>query len=294
MAMMKAHAKVNLFLAVGEKRADGYHALKTVFQPLVLHDEMIVKETNQPGISIKCDNKAVPVDERNTAHKAVVLMAERANKCLSSTGVLVKISKNIPIAGGLGGSAVDAAPVIKSLNRMWNMKLNIHGMMAVGAKIGSDVPMAIVADTCYAEGKGDEIRQIYSMPTAHICIATPEHYMDGANGTKTALLYSMLSRSTRADRSARKILSAIARKDWVDVGKYMHNDFEAVAFRQHPTLLIMKQVMIEFGAAGALLSGAGSSVFGIFLDENDAKTARRRLLKLGNVRDVIITKTKTG
>lgn len=291
---MKAHAKVNLFLAVGAKRADGYHELKTVFQSLALHDEVIVKETRLPGISIECDNEAVPIDGRNTAYKAVRLMAERTNKRLSSTGVLVRITKNIPMAGGLGGSAVDAAPVIKTLNKTWNAGLNMSGMMAIGAEIGSDVPMAIAADTCYAEGKGDEIRQIYSMPAAHICIAIPEKYMDSANGTKTSLLYSMLDERKRADRSEKKVISAIIRKDWTGVGQHMHNDFEAVAFKHHPTLLIMKQVMVEFGAVGALLAGAGGSVFGIFLNEKDAKIARRRLLDLSNIKDVIITKTKTG
>jgi 4-diphosphocytidyl-2-C-methyl-D-erythritol kinase len=252
-----------------------------------------VKETRQPGISIECDNKSVPIDERNTAHKAVKLMAERTNKQLSSTGVLVKIIKNIPMAGGLGGSAVDAAPVIRTLNKTWNVGLNMSGMMDIGARIGSDVPMAIVADTCYAEGKGDDIKQIYSMPAAHICIAIPEEYMANANGTKTSLLYAMLDARKRAEHSEKKVISAIIRKDWIGVGQHMHNDFETVAFKHHPTLLIMKQVMVEFGAVGALLAGAGGSVFGIFLNERDAKIARIQLLKLNNIKDVIITKTKS-
>jgi len=283
--MIRAHAKVNLFLSVGQKDVSSYHRIKTVFQPIrELYDKVLVEEAKEPGIHIKCNNPLVPTDRRNTAYKAAELMMKEAGKDITTSGVRILIEKSIPLSSGLGGSAIDAAPVIRVLNERWGMHLTQHKMDEIGSRIGADVPQALRKRTCYAEGYGDEILEEFSLEPIHACIAIPGNYLNNMNGSKTAFLYDKIDEIARESVDERAMLLAMRRGDWEAIGHHMHNDFELIAFALHPELKRIKTAMLASGAIGALLAGSGGAVFGIFSDPKCAHTAMERLTFDGSVR----------
>jgi 4-diphosphocytidyl-2-C-methyl-D-erythritol kinase len=264
--MMKAHAKVNLFLTVGRKDERGYHPLKTVFQPLTLHDKVKVEQSIEPGIHISSNRPDIPTGKGNTAYKAVEIIARAVGKDLTSSGVRIHIEKYIPLSSGLGGSAIDAAPVLTKLNILWELGLSISQLERLGAQVGADVPQAIRHRTCYAEGYGDAIRNEFRLDPIHVCVAIPCDYMSSMNGRKTTFLYEKIDEVERPPVSELPMLIALHAGRWEHIAQAMHNDFEAVAFRLHPELKSIKMKMIGCGALGALLSGSGGAVFGLFND----------------------------
>jgi len=292
MPEMKAHAKINLFLSVRGKDERGYHPLKTVFQPIDLHDKVIVEEIQTAGILLSCNNHDVPKDKRNTAYKAAELMAKEAGKDLSSSGIKIAIEKHIPLSSGLGGSAVDAAPVIRMLNDMWGMGLTLERMEEIGAGIGADVPQAMIGRTCYAEGYGDKIVDEFSLKPVHICIAIPGVYMSNMDGRKTTFLYDRID-SIRSGPAADegRMRAALTAHSWERIAQEMHNDFETVAFHFHPELRRVKERMMESNALGAMLSGSGGAVFGLFKETKDAHCAVERMLSKNGIRMIFQTHT---
>ncbi|VVB73611.1 4-diphosphocytidyl-2-C-methyl-D-erythritol kinase [uncultured archaeon] len=290
--MIKAHAKVNLFLSVGPRDERGYHRLKTVFQPIrELHDKVLVEESKEPGIHVKCNNPLVPKDGRNTAYRAAELMMRAAGRDPAMTGISIAIEKNVPLSSGLGGSAIDAAPVIRALNEAWRMRLNRARMDEIGSLIGADVPQALRKRTCYAEGRGDEIIEEFALKPIHACIAVPNSYLSNMNGRKTAFLYEEIDRIERTEADERPMLAALRSGSWAGIAKHMRNDFELVAFRLHPELADVKKTMRDSGALGALLAGSGGAVFGIFDDAELAHAAMLNLIEKSSVRLLLQTLT---
>ena len=265
---LKAHAKVNLFLAVGKTDEKGYHILNTVFQPLDLSDKIMLEERMSKGVVLK-SNWEIPLGEKNSVHKAVKLMCQEAEKSMSDARLSIFIHKRIPLSSGLGGSAVDAAPVIRELDSRWNTGLADKEMEVVASMVGADVPQALHNDATYAERYGDEIVSHYSLPRRYVCIYVPREYMS-EHKMKTAALYSMIDseRNEKRDEAVRMrkclMKKALEAKNWNAIGRLMHNDFEFVAFKRYPSLRRVKELLLEKGAYGALLAGSGGAVFGVF------------------------------
>mgnify|MGYP001301445297 CR=1 FL=1 len=265
---LKAHAKVNLFLAVGKTDEKNYHMLNTVFQPLDLSDKIILEERMSKGVALR-SNWEIPLGEKNSVHKAVSLMCQEAEKSIANARLNIFIHKNIPLSSGLGGSAVDAAPVIRELNSRWNVGLADNEMEVIASMVGADVPQALHNDATYAERYGDEILSHYSLPKKYVCIYVPREYMS-EQPAKTAALYKMIDaeRNEKRDEAVRMrkclMKKALELKNWHIIGKLMHNDFEFVAFKKYPLLRKVKELFLENGAHGALLAGSGGAVFGVF------------------------------
>jgi len=290
--MMKAHAKINLFLTVGRKDETGKHLLKTVFQPLTLHDRILVEESIEPGIHVSSDQSDIPNGRGNTAYRAVELIAKAAGKDLTSSGVRIRIEKCIPLSSGLGGSAIDAAPVFTKLNSLWRLGLDARGLEELGAQVGADVPQAIRCRTCYAEGYGDIIKEEFRLDPIHVCIAIPHKYISSMDGQKTAFLYKEIDNTERPSVSEQVMLTALRTGKWKYITRAMHNDFESLAFRLHPELESIKRKMVEeYGALGALLSGSGGAVFGLFNDSAAVMRAWEALVKNDFVREILQKET---
>lgn len=289
--MLRAHAKVNLLLHVRRKREDGFHELHTVYQPLALHDLVQVAPTEgRPGIHLASDHSQVPLDERNTAHKAARLLAEHGKVDLQKNGVFIHIRKSIPLAGGVGGSAADAAPVLEALNHYWKLRLPRKQLHELGAKVGSDVPQALLKRLSEGTGRGERVTPYRKkLPRMRVVLvdALGDRYFGGAKD-KTARLYQALSPRLAGLKVARKsslakVRAAIRSGKWERVEPLLENDFERVAFERHPELREVKQALRESGARAALLAGAGPVVFGLVGPEFDpglvAMEARRRFPK---------------
>ncbi len=275
---LKANAKINLTLNITGRREDGYHLVSMLMQSVDFGD--IVEIEKADGIFLSCGNKDVPDDERNVAFKAAKLFFET---CKINGGARIKITKNIPVSAGLAGGSSDAATVLKGLNELYSAGKSERELMDIGVKIGADVPYCIMGKTALAEGIGEILTQVSSFDGVVVCLAkpnfpvsTPQAYKEIDN--KESLGF--------ADNNA--VIKAIKEKNVKDVCKGFFNVFEEVISKSHPEIEEIKKTMLDCGALGALMSGSGPSVFGIFENEDDAEKAQS-LLK--NKMFCVVTKT---
>jgi len=268
---LKARAKVNLFLYVGKKDNKGYHPLKTIFQPLILEDEIIISKSDEKGIKLT-SNAKIPLDEKNNVYKAISIFCKEVNKHIEELRLHIHIQKNIPISAGLGGSAVDSGPVLIKLNEMYNTNLSKVRLEEIARKVGADVPQSLYLNTTYATGYGDIIEEEFILPRMFVSIYSPYNYMnDKVN--KTAYLYNLIDKEKECynENLEKAIMAklclmkkALKSRNWKMIGSLMHNDFEFAAFKEYPILKIVKETYLKNGAYGALLAGSGGSIFAIF------------------------------
>jgi len=263
-------AKVNLFLQVLGKRRDGYHDLATLMQRISLFDEMEFS-LREEGIVVRCPGSGLPEDERNIAYRAAKVLLERAG-CRG--GVEITIHKRIPMAAGLGGGSSNAASTLVVLNDLMELAFSRDELIEIGATIGADVPFFIFEKTAWAFGIGDRLQEADDIPVVWfvllnpgIEISTKTVYQGLDLGlTKEGIEFSIHNFHTHTAEE-------IARGLW--------NDLENVTFRLFPELANLKRVLLNHGARGSLMSGSGSTVFGIFEGEKEALKAAESLGRMG-------------
>lgn len=256
--IVKANAKVNLSLDITGKRADGYHTLCSVMQSVTLCDTLELVPSD--GISVSCDREELSGDD-NLAVKAAKLFFEKAKL---SDGVHIKIKKQIPIAGGLGGGSADAAAVLVALNRMYDIPFSMDELSSMALSLGADVPFCLVGGTQLAKGIGEELTVLPSLPECNIVIAK--------KGIKSSTkdMYRAID-STKPNKMSNTdgIIRALNSGDINDMCQYLYNRFEEVA--EQSILLEVKNIMLTNRSLYSGLSGAGPSVVGIFKTDNEAK-----------------------
>lgn len=263
-------AKINLYLDVLGKRSDGYHNLKMIMQTISLFDDVYIKKIDD-GIKVYCDTVGVPEDETNTAYKAAQLMINQFNL---NQGVEIRIKKRIPLAAGLGGGSADAAGVIRGINRLFGLNLNLEDLMAIGKKVGADVPFCILGGTALAEGIGEFLTPLEPFSGVPIVLVKP-HF-----GISTAEVYKKFDENEQPSRvygSFFDIIEGIKLKDVNKVGRSLFNALEAVTAKEFPVIEEIKNLLIQNGAVGSLMSGSGSAVFGLFDNQNNAQKAYNNL-----------------
>ena len=262
MLKLPSFAKINWTLRILGKRPDGYHEVVTVLQSISLCDELGFEVRDEPGISLTCDDPAIPTDDSNLIVKAArALQAEQ--------GVNIHLTKRIPAKGGLGGASSNAAVTLLALNHLWKRELRNTDLLRIAAGLGADVPFFLIGGTAEGRGIGTEITEVADAQKSYLIVITP-------NATvSTADAYASLTTSD----SASILSSSFSGPVSADSGQCsLHNDFEVVIFEMEPEIERAKVALLDAGARGALLAGSGSSVFGIFDDE----AARDRAL--GNLR----------
>jgi 4-diphosphocytidyl-2-C-methyl-D-erythritol kinase len=253
-----APAKINLFLRVLRKRPDGYHDIASVMQKISLYDELTFS-LSPHGISLSCPNSDLPVTEDNLVFRA-------ARDIFSYTGyksgIEISLIKNIPTAAGLGGGSSDAATTLLALNEICNLGLKKSVLMKLGVKLGADVPFFIFGNSAFACGIGDKLKIVKNMPKINIVLINPQFSLS------TKLVYEKLNlRLTKEQINySNPRFFAVG-----DIVREMHNDLETVSLKIHPELNDLKDILLRHGAQGAMMSGSGPTVFGIFNDENSAK-----------------------
>jgi 4-diphosphocytidyl-2-C-methyl-D-erythritol kinase len=264
--LWKAPAKINLFLRVLGKRADGYHDIASLMQKITLYDELTF--TLKPvGINLDCPGSDLPTSEDNLVFHAAQSIFAYANY---PSGVKIKLTKKIPLAGGLGGGSSNAATTLMALNEICYLGLKKRELMMLGAKLGADVPFFIFGNTALVSGIGDHLKAVKNIPELNFVLINPQFPLS------TKMVYDNLNlRLTRE-----KINYSIPRFFALgDVIRELHNDLEEVSLKLHPELNNLKQMLLCHGALGALMSGSGPTVFGIFPDEKSAKKARNAVEK---------------
>jgi len=263
-------AKVNLYLRVLAKRSDGYHDIQTLMQKISLSDEMIFSPIEH-GIVIDCPDSILPENEDNIVYKAAYALLSHIDR---PTGIHITIRKKIPIAAGLGGGSSNAATTLITLNEMMRFPFTIDDLMKIGSRIGADVPFFIFGNTAWATGIGDQLSIAENIPPLWFVLINPSFEIS------TAMVYEKLNfRLTKEMLEYRSFPPYSYSLE--DIAKGLYNDLEKVAFNLYPELRHLKELLIEEGAHGALMSGSGPTVFGIFTEEDKAAQAEKSLRKLG-------------
>ena len=269
-----APAKVNLYLNVCGKRADGYHDIESVMQTVSIFDRLTVIRNDADGnknISLSCRNTKIPTDEKNLVYRAALRFFEENG--IAEYDVSFILEKKIPSEAGLGGGSSDAAATLLALDRLYETNLSLETLCAIGAKIGADVPFCIKKGTVYTEGIGEIMTSAPPMPDCAFLIAKPE----GA-GINTAEAYRAIDTlPTEAPAiSFEDFQSALAACNISRISALLYNKFEAVTPDSVGSAML-KARFLETGALGALMSGSGSAVFAIYPDIAEARRAKEIL-----------------
>lgn len=255
---LNAYAKLNLYLDITGRRADGYHLLETVMQSVSLADEVTVVVSAGSGITLSCSREDIPSDSRNTAYRAAELFLQRAG---ASGSVCIDIEKNIPSGAGMGGGSADAAAVLKALNAAFDEPLSEAELLEIAAQVGADVPFCLVGGAKLCRGIGEEMSDITPAEGAFL-VVKPEF------GCPTGEAYR------RYDESPLEIHGGLERFSAGLPGDYapeMYNVFQRLYADERIERICAR--LTELGAKGAMLTGSGSAVFGVFDGESGAQRA---------------------
>lgn len=267
--IMESYGKVNLALDILYKRSDGYHEIKSIMQRINLKDRLIFKEIKE-GIIIESNHSQVPIDSTNLVYRAWEKLIELTGK---TRGVKITIEKNIPIAAGLAGGSSNGATALIGLNKLWDLKLTEVELMKIGRKLGADVPFCIMGGTALAEGVGEKLTRLKSFSNKHILLANP------GIGISTVYAYGRL-KSLDHKIDIEGMISSIEEDNLKDVAGKMGNAMEDSMIEEYPIIGDIKKIMLENGALGSLMSGSGSTVFGLYDDEEKMKFTEKKLLKI--------------
>jgi 4-diphosphocytidyl-2-C-methyl-D-erythritol kinase len=287
-------AKINLQLAVGPPRPDGYHGLVTVFHAISLFDELTVTPADTDSVTVTGEQAGlVPATGDNLALRAVeALRAElRRRASAPGGGVAVAIAKRIPVAGGMAGGSADAAAALVACNELWGAGLTQPELCAVAGGVGSDVAFAVLGGTAVGRGRGEQLAPVPGAPG-------PYHWVIAlaAGQLSTPGVYRELDRMRGAAGAPEpelraELMSALRAGDVAALGAALSNDLQAPALSLFPALGKTLSAGREFGALGALVSGSGPSCFFLARDAGHAADLAGRLSGAGVCR---ATATATG
>jgi 4-diphosphocytidyl-2-C-methyl-D-erythritol kinase len=266
---VKAYAKINLTLRVLRKRDDGFHDIQTVFHHINLWDDIEIEPTDGP-IVMKSSLPFLPTDAKNLCWRAV---EAARNELGIRRGAAMLLNKHIPVGAGLGGGSSDAAAVLKALPKLWDVQIEGEQLSKIAVDLGSDIPFFLRSGSAYAEGRGEILHYVNIKLPFWILVAYPKIHV------ATGWAYREIS-----DRKfeGSKTNGSNTLKDFPAVPiatlmSTMTNDFEEVVFSTYPQVKALKQEILSRGATTALMSGSGSSVFGLFEKEEVARKAAKAL-----------------
>lgn len=248
-------AKINLGLNIISKREDGYHNIETIFYPIKLYDQLTFYEADT--FEITCNDPSIPTDENNLIYKARNILSEHVGYELK---IKIHLEKFIPSFAGLGGGSSNAATTLKALNEIYNLKLSLDELSRLALKIGSDVPFFIFNKPAYAEGRGEILKFLPEFSLNYkILLIVPDIKIS------TAWAYANF-------KSSNKMIDLSQIKSVNDFEKYrdkITNDFENIVFNNYPEMKKIKELLIDCGATFSLLSGSGSTIYGLFEPDSD-------------------------
>lgn len=271
---LKAYAKINLGLDVIRKREDGYHEVRMIMQTIGLYDKVSILRTNNTSITVKTNLPYLPVDENNLVYKAAALIK---NTYQISQGVHIILDKKIPVAAGLAGGSSDAATVLYGLNRLFHLNLPKEELMALGLKLGADVPYCLMRGTALSEGIGEKLTTLPPFPFCYVLIVKP-----GIN-VSTRYVYENLKLNDSVKHpNIDAIVSAIKTNDLREAVSHFDNVLETVTVRDYPIIGQIKEQLMASGAITSLMSGSGPTVFGLYDSKEKAERSFYQF-KTGNL-----------
>lgn len=280
---LKALAKINLGLDVLRRREDGYHEVKMIMQTISLHDDLEIRRIKTPEIQVKTNLYYLPTNENNLVYKAAKLLMDEFG---IKEGVAIQLKKRIPVAAGMAGGSTDGAAVLWGMNQMYGLGLSRQELMERGVKLGADVPYCVQRGTALAEGIGERLSVLPSMPKCTILIAKP------GISVSTKFVYENLHANDLKPEQhpdVDRMIEAMKEKNLDLLCERMGNVLETVTIPAYPVIQEIKEHMMACGAAGAMMSGSGPTVFGIFHSPVQAKAAMKDLKVNGLAKQLYLT-----
>lgn len=279
--ILKSPAKINLGLKIIKKRDDGYHEIETIFQMVSLFDTLTFRNL-QSEIILKTDHDKLPVDETNLVAKAAKLLQQETG---TKKGIEIFIEKKIPIGAGLGGGSGNAAFTLIGLNNLWELHLKKRDLISLAISLGSDVPFFLSGGpTAIGKGRGETLIPFENRSNIHVVLVYPNI------SVSTGSIYKELNLGLTSNSKDINILrSLLVEGKIAELGSYLYNDLETVVCKKYPALAEIKKKLMNSGAVGALVSGSGSSVFGIYIQQETARKATAKLIN--NEWQVFLTET---
>lgn len=253
-----------------------------IMQTIHMYDQIDIAKSEEPGIRIKTNLSYLPCNENNLVHKAAKLLMDEFH---ITKGLDIRLRKFIPVAAGMAGGSSDAAAVMVGVNRMFHLDLTMGELAKRGVAIGADVPYCIMRGTALAEGIGEQLTQLPAMPPCYILVGKPGINVSTKNVYK-GLRVDEIEKHPDIDG----MIDAIREGSLEGVTARMANVLEEVTIKDYPVIADIKQNMIENGALNALMSGSGSTVFGIFDDRRTAERAYQKLQDTNLVKQIFLTK----
>ncbi len=265
-----AYAKLNLTLDVTAKRDDGYHDMLMVMQTVSITDSVVLEQTGEKGIHAACNFRYIPTDERNLAVRAAGAFLDTIGE--EKDGILIRMDKTIPVGAGMAGGSADAAAVLRGMNRLYGSCMNRRDLEKLGERIGSDVAFCIAGGTSLARGRGEVLEDLTPMPDCAIVVCKP-----GFSISTPELFRKLDQIGLRTHPDTTGMLSALESGNLKEISMRMFNVFEEVEDRRMRSETEIKHVLLDYGALGAVMTGTGSAVFGVFSDETAAETCAAHL-----------------
>lgn len=281
---VRVPAKINLHLGVGDKRADGFHDLTTVYQAVSLYDEVVAESADDLSVHVTGEGAGVlPVDERNLAVRAAMSLARRSGV---AAHVRLRIHKRIPLAGGLAGGSADAAATLLACARLWALPLSRENLLDVAAELGSDVPFCLLGSVALGSGHGEVVDPVDVRGTYHWVVAVSDGELS------TPVVYAEVDRLREAGiggyhDDVSDLLAALrSGAEAVELGPLLHNDMAEAAVRLRPQLADVLRLGVTDGAVAALVSGSGPTVLFLVRDEHHGHALAARLRLRGIARQI--------
>ncbi len=282
--IIRAHAKINLWLRVGAPRPDGFHELRTVYQTIAWHD--LLAFTVRPGpATLSCSDPSVPADRRNLVWRAMEALWRYLGRAGDPEGVGVRLCKRLPSGAGLGGGSADAAAALLALDALWEARLPPPALAELAAAIGSDVPVFLVGGTAWGAGRGELVRPLPDAPRFAVVLVHPGVTIS------TPQAYAWLDADRARAGGGPPGETAVLEEGPEGWSGEVANDLEAPVMAHHPEVAAARDALREAGALHAGMSGSGSVVFGLFPSRAAASAAARRVRGWGH--QVVVTRTLT-
>lgn len=277
----KAYGKINIGLDVLRRRPDGYHEVKMIMQMVDIYDDIEMELLDCEEILISSDTCEIPNDQNNLIYKAIKKYQETVGEM---RGVKVSLTKRIPIAAGMAGGSSDAATAMKLYNDLTGHNLSLKELQEIGVKIGADVPYCMMGGTALSEGIGEVLTALENKLNCYLVIAKPDI------SVSTKFVYENLKLDdTTVHPDIDTMRQCIETNDLDGVCSRLVNVLESVTIKEYPIIETIKNTLKKEGAKGALMSGSGPTVFGIFEKEEDAQKAKQALDETGYAKDCFVT-----
>ena len=276
---LKSHAKVNLRLEILKRREDGYHELRTVFQKISLHDTIRFYLRKEGGISIVADHPKLPRGKKNLVYKAVQSMFKM---CGYRGGVHIEIEKKIPLGAGLGGGSSNAATTLMALNQLLKTNLSQKELMKMGLGIGADVPFFFLKGAAIGSGIGERLKK-EELPRLWYVLIYPNFEVS----TRWAYQHFVLT-NQRFHFNLHRFLGTPE-----GISRILLNHLEEVVSKRYPQIRIMKELLLSVGALGAMMTGSGPTVFGLFPEARSAARAYERVKRLADGKGWVVFKARS-